>query len=100
MIVGTALGISVGRFSRWYVLILTRKKDEHGNTVYVLVAQRDDGYRFLTLRVKDRLDVRDVIEMLDTVVEMIRKKDRSTLFQLIGRTGLLDLVYEKRSVWL
>jgi len=100
MIVGTALGVSIGDFSRWYVLVLTRKRDEVGNTVYVLTAQRDDGHRFMTLRVKDSLDVRDVVEMVDSIVEMIKKRDRAVLFQLMGKTGLLNVMYEKKDVWL
>jgi phage terminase large subunit-like protein len=100
MIVGTALGVSIGRFSRWYVMVLTRKKDEDGNIVYVLTAQRDDGHKFVVLRVKDRLDVRDVVEMMDSVVEMIKKSDRSIMFQLMGKTGMLNILYEKRDVWL
>jgi hypothetical protein len=100
MIVGTALGVSIGEFSRWYVLVLTRKKDEDGNTVYVLTAQRDDGHKFVALRVKDRLDVRDVVDMMDSVVEMIKKKDRAVMFQLMGKTGMLNIMYEKKDVWL
>jgi hypothetical protein len=100
MIVGTALGVSIGDFSRWYVMVLTRKRDEDGNTVYVLTAQRDDGYRFVALRVKDSLDVKDVVEMVDSIVEMIKKKDKAVLFQLMGKTGMLDIIYEKRDVWL
>jgi hypothetical protein len=99
MIVGTALGVSIGDFSRWYVLVLTRKKDESGNVVYVLTAQRDDGHKFMALRVKDRLDVRDVIEMMDSVVKMIKKEDKAVLFQLMGKTGMLDIIYERRDVW-
>ena len=100
MIVGTALGVSVGDFSRWYVLVLTRRRDESGDVVYVLTAQRDNGYKFVALRVKDSLDVRDVVEMVDSVVELIKKRDRAVLFQLMGKTGLLDIMYEKRDVWL
>jgi hypothetical protein len=100
MIVGTALGVSIGDFSRWYVLVLTRRRDEFGNVVYVLMAQRDDGHRFMTLRVKDELDIRDVVEMVDSVVEMIKKRDRAVLFQLIGKTGMLNIMYEKKDVWL
>jgi hypothetical protein len=100
MIVGTALGVSIGDFPRWYVLILTRKKDEDGNTVYVLTAQRDDGHKFVALRVKDRLDVRDVVEMVDSIVELIKKSDRAVIFQLMGKTGMLNIMYEKRDVWL
>jgi hypothetical protein len=100
MIVGTALGVSVGDFPRWYVLVLTRKKDEDGNTVYVLTAHRDDGHRFMALRVKDVLDVRDVVEMMDSVVEMIKRRDRAVMFQLMGKTGMLNILYEKRDVWL
>ena len=97
---GTALGVSIGDFPRWYVLVLTRKKDEDGNIVYVLTAQRDDGHKIMTLRVKDRLDVSDVVEMMDSVAELIKKVDRAVLFQLMGKTGLLDIIYEKRDVWL
>jgi len=100
MIVGTALGVSVGDFSRWYVLVLTRRRDESGNVVYVLTAQRDDGYKFVALRVKDSLDIRDVVEMMDSVVELIKKRDKAVLFQLMGKTGMLDIMYEKRDVWL
>jgi len=100
MIVGTALGVSIGDFSRWYVLVLTRKKDEEGNTVYVLTAQRDDGHKFMSLRVKDSLDIRDVVEMMDSIVELIKKKDKAVFFQLMGKTGMLDIIYEKRDVWL
>jgi hypothetical protein len=100
MIVGTALGVSIGDFSRWYVLVLTRRRDESGNVVYVLTAQRDDGYKFVALRVKDSLDVRDVVEMMDSVVELIKKRDKAVLFQLMGKTGMLDIMYEKRDVWL
>jgi hypothetical protein len=99
MIVGTALGVSIGSFPRWYVLMLARKKDEFGNVVYVLTAQRDDGHKFMALRVKDRLDVRDVVEMMDSVVKMIKKSDRAVLFQLMGKTGMLDIIYERRDVW-
>ena len=80
--------------------MLVKRRDEDGNTVYVLTAQRDDGYKFMTLRVKDRLDIRDVVEMVDSIAEMIKKKDRAVLFQLMGKTGLLDITYEKRDVWL
>jgi hypothetical protein len=100
MIVGTALGVSIGDFSRWYVLVLTKKKDEEGNTVYVLTAQRDDGHKFMSLRVKDSLDIRDVVEMIDSIVELIKKKDKAVFFQLMGKTGMLDIIYEKRDVWL
>jgi hypothetical protein len=100
MIVGTALGVSIGDFSRWYIMVLTRKRDEDGNTVYVLTAQRDDGHRFMALRVKDRLDVKDVVEMMDSIVEMIKKKDKAVLFQLMGKTGMLNIMYEKKDVWL
>jgi len=100
MIVGTALGVSIGDFSRWYVLVLTRKKDEEGNTVYVLTAQRDDGYKFMSMRVKDSLDIRDIVEMMDSIVELIKKKDKAVFFQLMGKTGMLDIIYEKRDVWL
>jgi len=100
MIVGTALGVSIGDFSRWYVLVLTKKKDEEGNTVYVLTAQRDDGHKFMSLRVKDSLDIRDVVEMVDSIVELIKKKDKAVFFQLMGKTGMLDIIYEKRDVWL
>jgi hypothetical protein len=100
MIVGTALGVSIGDFSRWYVFALVRKRDEDGNVVYVLTAQRDDGHKFVALRVKDSLDVRDVIEMMDSIVEMIKKQDKAVMFQLMGKTGMLDIIYEKRDVWL
>jgi hypothetical protein len=100
MIVGTAIGVSIGDFSRWYVMVLTKKRDEDGNTVYVLTAQRDDGHRFMALRAKDSLDIKDVVEMVDSVVEMIKRSDRAILFQLIGKTGMLDIMYEKRDVWL
>jgi hypothetical protein len=100
MIVGTALGVSIGDFSRWYVVVLTKKRDEDRNTVYVLTAQRDDGHRFMVLRVKDRLDVKDVVEMMDSIVEMIKNSDKAILFQLMGKTGLLDIMYEKKDVWL
>jgi hypothetical protein len=100
MIVGTALGVSIGNFSRWYILVLTRKKDEDGNTVYVLTAQRDDGHKFMVLRVKDRLDVRDVVEMMDSIVEMIKRRDRAVLFQLMGKTGMLNIMYERKDVWI
>ena len=99
MIVGTALGVSIGDFSRWYVLMLVKRRDEDGNTVYVLVAQRDDGHRFMTLRIKNSLDVKDVVEMVDSIVEMIKKEDKAVLFQLMGKTGMLDIMYEKRGVW-
>jgi len=100
MIVGTALGVSIGDFSRWYVLVLTKKKDEEGNTVYVLTAQRDDGHKFMSLRVKDSLDIRDVVEMVDSIVELIKKKDKAVFFQLMGKTGMLDIIYERKDVWL
>ena len=100
MIVGTALGVSVGDFSRWYVLVLVRRRDESGNVVYVLTAQRDDGHKFVALRIKDSLDVRDVVEMMDSVVELIKKRDKAVLFQLMGKTGMLDIIYEKRDVWI
>ncbi len=99
MILGTAFGVSIGDFPRWYVFMITRKKDEFGNTVYVLTAQRDDGHKFMTLKVKDSLDIRDVVEMVDSIVELIKKRDRAVLFQLMGKTGLLDIIYEKRDVW-
>jgi hypothetical protein len=100
MIIGTALGISIGDYSRWYILMLTRNKDEDGNVVYVLTAQRDDGHKFMTLRIKDSLGVRDVVEMVDSIVEMIKKSDKAVFFQLVSRTGMLDIVYERRDVWL
>jgi hypothetical protein len=99
MIVGTALGISIGEFHRWYIFVLTRRRDEDGNVVYVLTAQRDDGYRFMTLRVKDSLDIRDVVEMMDSIIEMIKKRDRTVMFQLMGKTGMLNIIYEKKDVW-
>jgi len=99
VILGTALGVSIGDFSRWYVMILTKKRDEDGNTVYVLTAQRDDGHRFMTLRVKDSLDVSDVVEMVDSIVELIKKKDRAVMFQILGKSGMLNIMYEKKDTW-
>ena len=42
MIVGSAVAVGLGRYSRWYILILSRGVEE-GEVVYKLVAQRDDG---------------------------------------------------------
>jgi hypothetical protein len=74
------------------------KANEDGKTIYMLVAYRDDGFRYLVTRVQDKLDVSDVVGMLDDLVEMIRKRDRADIVQLMYGTGLLDIHYEK-TVW-
>jgi len=99
MIVGTGIGVGLGRYSRWYVLVLSRGVDEVGNVVYKLVAQRDDGYVYVAIRVKEKLDVEDVVEMMDTVVKTIMKNDKIKVFELIGGSGALNIAYWRRAVW-
>ena len=99
MIVGTGIGVGLGRYSRWYVLVLSRGVDEVGNVVYKLVVQRDDGYVYVAIRVKEKLDVEDVVEMMDTVVKTIMKNDKIKVFELIGGSGALNIAYWRRAVW-
>ena len=98
MIVGTGIGVGLGRYSRWYVLMMVRGV-EHGNIVYKLVAQRDDGYEYVTVRVKKEIDIMDVSEMLDNLVKTIMRNDRIKMFELIGGSGVLNLAYRRRAVW-
>jgi hypothetical protein len=97
VILGTGHMISLSRYPRWYLLMLTRA-NEDGKTIYMLVAHRDDGFRYLVTRIKNRLDVDDVVEMLDELVEMIKKNDKADIVQLMYGTGLLNVHYEKM-VW-
>ena len=97
VMLGTGHMISLSRYPRWYILMLTRA-NEDGRTIYMLVAHRDDGFRYLVTRVQDKLDVSDVVGMLDDLVEMIRKRDRADIVQLMYGTGLLNVHYEK-TVW-
>ena len=97
VMLGTGHMISLSRYPRWYILMLTRA-NEDGRTVYLLVAHRDDGFRYLVTRIQDKLDVSDVVGMLDDLVEMIRKRDRADIVQLMYGTGLLNVHYEK-TVW-
>jgi len=97
VILGTGHMISLSKFPRWYVLMLT-KVDDGGRNVYMLVGHRDDGFRYLVTRIQSRLDVDDVVEMLDELVEMIKKNDGADIVQLMYGTGLLNVHYEK-TVW-
>jgi hypothetical protein len=97
VMLGTGHMISLSRHPRWYILML-KKVNEDGRTVYLLVAHRDDGFRYLVTRIQDKLDVSDVVGMLDDLVEMIRKRDRADIVQLMYGTGLLNVHYEK-TVW-
>jgi len=97
VMLGTGHMISLSRYPRWYILML-KKVNEDGRTVYLLVAHRDDGFRYLVTRVQDKLDVGDVVGMLDDLVGMIRKRDRADIVQLMYGTGLLNVHYEK-TVW-
>ena len=100
MIVGTAIAVGLGRYSRWYVLTLVRGADDSGNVMYKLVAQRDDGHVYVTVRVKERLNVEDVVEMVDGVVKLIMRDDKVKIFEILSGTGLLNMVYQRRAVWL
>jgi hypothetical protein len=97
MMLGTGHMISLSRRPRWYVLVLTRANDG-GRTIYMLVAYRDDGFRYLVTRVKDKLNIDDVVEMIDELAKMIKKIDKADVVQLMYGTGLLNLHYEK-TVW-
>jgi hypothetical protein len=98
MIVGTGIGVGLGRYSRWYVLMMVRGVDGQ-NIIYKLVAQRDDGYEYVIMRVKKEIDVEDVSEMIDNLVKTIMKNDRIKIFELIGGSGVLNLAYRRRAVW-
>jgi hypothetical protein len=98
MMLGTGHMISLSRRPRWYILMLTKAHDD-GKTIYMLVAHRDDGFRYIVTRIKNKLDVDDVVEMIDELVEMIKKRDRADIVQLMYGTGLLNLHYEK-TTWL
>jgi len=97
VILGTGHMISLSRYPRWYLLMLNRT-NEDGKTIYMLVAHRDDGFRYLVTRIQNRLDVDDVVGMLDELVEMIKKNDKADIVQLMYGTGLLNVHYEK-TVW-
>jgi hypothetical protein len=99
MIVGTGVGVGLGRYPRWYVLVLSRGVDEAGNVVYKLIAQRDDGHVYVVLRVKEKFNVEDVVEMVDAIVKMIMKNDKIKVFELVGGSGALNIVYRRRAVW-
>jgi len=99
MILGTGIGVGLGRYSRWYVLVLSRGVDEVGNVVYKLVAQRDDGYEYVVIRAKERIDVEDVVEMLDAVAKTIMRNDRVKVFELVGGSGALNIAYQRKAVW-
>jgi hypothetical protein len=99
MIVGTGIGVGLGRYSRWYVLVLSRGVDEVGNVVYKLVAQRDDGHTYMVIRLKERFDVEDVVEMMDAIVKTIMRNDRIKVFELVGGSGMLNVLYRRRAVW-
>jgi hypothetical protein len=90
--------ITLSRKPRWYLLTLS-KANENGETIYMLVAHRDDGFRYLVSRIQSKLDVDDVVEMLDELVEMIKKNDKAEIVQLMYGTGLLNVHYEK-ATWL
>jgi len=97
VILGTGHMITLSRRPRWYLLMLN-KANEDGETIYMLVAHRDDGFRYLVSRIQSKLDVDDVVEMLDELVEMIKKNDKADIVQLLYGTGLLNVHYEK-TVW-
>ena len=99
MIVGTGIGVGLGRYSRWYVLVLSRGVDEVGNMVYKLVAQRDDGHVYVVIRVKEKIDVEDVVEMVDMVVKTIMRNDKIKVFELVGGSGALNIAYRRRAIW-
>jgi hypothetical protein len=99
MILGTGIGVGLGRYSRWYVLVLSKGTDEVGNVVYKLVAQRDDGHVYMVIRMKEKLDVEDVVEMVDAVVKMIMRNDKVKVFELVGGSGILNVAYQRRAVW-
>jgi hypothetical protein len=98
VIVGTAIGVSIGKYPRWYVLVLSRGRDEEGRTVYTLVAQRDDGRKYMALLQKERLEVEDISKLMDRVVERIREDDGFDFFELLCGSGMLSLVYV-RGLW-
>jgi hypothetical protein len=97
VILGTGHMITLSRRPRWYLLMLN-KMHENGRTIYMLVAHRDDGFRYLVMRMQNKLDVDDVVEMLDELAEMIKKNDKADIVQLLYGTGLLNVHYEK-TVW-
>jgi hypothetical protein len=99
MIVGAGIGVGLGRFSRWYVFVLSRGVDEDGRTVYKLVAQRDDGHVYVAVKIKEKFNVEDVVEMIDNVVKMIMKSDKIKIFELVGGSGMLNVAYQRRAVW-
>ena len=99
MIVGSAVAVGLGRYSRWYILVLSRGVEE-SEVVYKLVAQRDDGHMYMTIRNKKRLEVDDVVEMVDSVVGLIMKNDRVKVFEILQGSGALNLMYwKKKTVW-
>ena len=99
MIIGSAIAVGLGRYSRWYILILSRGVEE-GEVVYKLVAQRDDGHMYMTIRNKKKLEVDDVVEMVDSLVGLIMKNDRVKVFEILQGSGALNLVYwKKKAVW-
>jgi len=99
VIVGSAVAVGLGKYSRWYILMLSRGS-EGGEVVYKLVAQRDDGYMYIVVRSKKRLEVDDVVEMVDSVVNLIMKNDRIKIFEILQGSGALNLVYwKKKTVW-
>ena len=100
MILGTAHAVGLGRRPRWYILMLVRKRDEYGNVAYVLTAHRDDGHQFVVFRIKEKLGIEDVNEMLDEVAKLIMRNDRIKIFEVLGGTGMLNMTYRRRAVWL
>jgi len=99
MIIGSAIAVGLGKYSRWYILILSRGS-EGGEIMYKLVAQRDDGHMYMTIRNKKRLEVDDVVEMVDSIADLIMKNDRVKVFEILQGSGALNLVYwKKKAVW-
>jgi hypothetical protein len=97
MIMGTGHMVTLSRRPRWYLLMLNKMREDD-RTIYMLVAHRDDGFRYFVARMQNKLDVDDVVEMLDELVEMIKKNDKADIVQLLYGTGLLNVHYEK-TVW-
>ena len=98
MIVGTAIAVSIGKYPRWYILVLSRGRDESGEITYVLTAQRDDGRKYLALLHKKVLEAEDINKLIDRVVERIRSDDRFDFFEILCGSGLLSLMYV-RGLW-
>jgi len=102
MIVGTAIGVGIGRRPRWYIFMATRSRDDDGRVVYKIVAHRDDGYKYYRFIFKDRLDVEDVSEAVDELIKNIKRSEGFTFFEILGGSGVLNIAYMRRSekgVW-